>query len=166
MWDHHTDLIQTWHCVGSSYRLNSNLALCVVFHLQHEHYTDQIQAWHNGVETARQSSLKWWERAIVIQMKTGTGTVWMARLGTLIGGVGHMWAFLIAQIPSWTELNWSRLAKQVEKVSIWNQLPVVHFTCWCSPWNFWRQNITFLPLSNVALRCCSVLNTGRLLSVC
>ena len=125
---------------------------------------DQIQAWHNSVENARQSSLKGWEWAIVNQMKTGT--VSMAKLGKLRGGVEHIWALLIIQIPSWNELNRTCLVKQVEKVSIWNQLPVMHFICWCSPWNFWRENITFRPLNKVALRCCSVLNTDWQSSFC
>ena len=55
-------------------------------------------------ESARRSSLKGRERAIVSQ--TSIGTVSKATLGELlIDGVKRIWTFPSAQIPHWTELN-------------------------------------------------------------
>ena len=64
-----------------------------------------------GVErgSARRSSLKGRERAIVNQ--TNIGTVSKVTLGKrLRDGVERIWAFPSTEIPSWTELNWTQCA--------------------------------------------------------
>ena len=71
---------------------------------QGHHTIDRLQ--ERGVErgSARRSSLKGRERAIVNQ--TNVGTVSKATLGKLLrDGVERIWVFPIAQIPPGTELN-------------------------------------------------------------
>ena len=75
---------------------------------QGHHTIDRLE--ERGVErrSARRSSLKGREGAIV--SKTNFGTVSKATLGKLLrDGVEGIWAFPRAEIPPWTELNWTEL---------------------------------------------------------
>ena len=73
---------------------------------QGHHTIDCLE--ERGMErgSARRSSLKGWEKAIIDQMNTGT--VLKGTLGKLLRDrVERIWAFPSTQIPPWTKLNWT-----------------------------------------------------------
>ena len=92
---------------------NWSLSCPVQFQSQGHHTINRLK--EKGIErgSVRRFSFKGRERAIVSQ--TNMGTVSNATQWTLLRvGVGRIWAFLIAQIPSWTELSWTEVGSLKE----------------------------------------------------
>ena len=98
------------HCLNTHYYCYHNCNTGVRHYLwaqsQGHHTIDHLEERGTERGSARRSSLKGQERAIIIQLNIGT--ISKAALGNLLRDrVKRFWAFLSAWIPSWTELNWT-----------------------------------------------------------